>query len=86
MLLVVSGVPEENEHLRKHISEQGQKLVDAEIVYLVPMFVQDVQASLEPLFLVLGFAHALHNFADFDWGFSLVNRFVRMPKHYKIKD
>lgn len=66
MLLVVSGVPEENEHLRKHISEQGQKLVDAEIVYLVPMFVQDVQASLEPLFLVLSFAHALHNFADFD--------------------
>jgi len=85
MLLVVVGLLEEGEHLRKHISEQGQKLVDAEIVHLVPVFVQDVHASLEPLFFVIGFAHARHDLADFYCCFSLVNRFVRMPKHYKIK-
>ena len=48
------------------------------------MLVQNVKASLEPLLLFVRAVETLHDFADFHGGFPLVDRFIRMPKHYEI--
>ena len=52
------------EHLGEHVPQQGQELVDAEVVNLVPVLVEDVEACLEPLLLALACLDALHELAD----------------------
>ena len=82
--LVIVGGLEVGEDLGEHVSEEGEELVNPEVVHFVPVLVQDVHARLEPLLLPVVAFNALHNLADFEGGFFLVKRLVRMPKHYQI--
>lgn len=61
------------EDLREHVAEECQEFIDPEVVHLVPVLVQDVNACLEPLFLALSVGDAIHDLADFEGGLPLVD-------------
>ena len=66
------------------MTHECQEFVDSEVVHLVPVLVQNVQSCLEPLLLATRSTQLLHDLANLDGGLPLVDRFISMPKHYKL--
>ena len=63
------------------MSQKCQELVDSEVINLVPMLVQNVDTSLEPLHFMLDDGDAFHDLADLHRSVPLIDRLIRMPKH-----
>ena len=82
-VVLIACLLDEKQYLGEQVTQQGQEFVDSEVINLIPMLIQDVDGSLEPLTFVLEVFYLLHYFTDFHRCFALVDRFIGVPKHYK---
>jgi len=65
-------------------TQEHEVLIDTEVVYDVPVLIEDVEEGLEPLLLPLSMLpKAFHYIGDLDRRVPLVSGLVRVPEHCK---
>lgn len=76
---------EEGEDLEEEEPEEHKELIDSEVVYFIPVQIEDVHAGFKPHFLTF-FPLTLQlrkQLRDLLSCVLLVHSFVGVPKHYK---